>query len=205
MKQSRGWKSGGGMNGKVIIVLGLLLIVLGGVGLYYAYESTAPSGAALSWAAIIGGALVLLGGIARFMSQFMSPQHAIESDYGQTEIRLLIEAMGMMAAADGRIADQEIETIAHIYERMLGSRIPLRDVGAILDNLGTNFDITPRLAAERGKLSPQLRRLIFNCCYLVMVSDLVEESREKDAMRRIGNALGFDNEQIADMIAAAGV
>ena len=50
-----------------------------------------------------------------------------------------------------------------------------------------------------------MRRLIFNCCYLVMMSDMVEERREQDAMRRIGNALGFDNEQIADMIAAAGV
>ena len=193
------------MDGRVIIVLGLLLIVLGGFGLYFAYENAHAMAAAGAWVAIIGGALVLLGGIARFMSQFMSPQHAVESDYGKTEIRLLIEAMGTMAAADGKIADQEIETISDIYERMLGSRIPRREVGAILDNLGVGFDITPRLTAERSRLSPQMRRLIFNCCYLVMMSDLVEERREQDAMRRIGNALGFSNEQIADMIAAASV
>lgn len=193
------------MNGKVIIVLGLLLVVVGGFGLYFAYENADARGAAIAWAMIIGGTLVLLGGIARFMTQFMSPQHATESDYGQTEIHLLIEAMGTMAAADGKIADQEIETVANVYERMLGSKIPRRDVGVILDNLGPGFDIAPRLAAERGRLSPQMRRLIFNCCYLVMMSDLVEERREKEAMRRIGNALGFDNEQIADMIAAAGV
>ena len=193
------------MDGRIIIILGLLLIALGGFALYFAYENAHAMAATGAWIAIIGGTLVLLGGIARFMSQFMSPQHAVESDYGQTEIRLLIEAMGTMAAADGKIAEQEIETIAQIYERMLGSRIALKDVRAILDNLSVNFDITPRLAAERGNLSPQMRRLIFNCCYLVMMSDLVEERREQDAMRRIGNALGFSNEQIADMIAAASV
>lgn len=193
------------MDGRVIVILGLLLVVLGGFGLYFAYENAHATAAMAAWAAIIGGALVLLGGIARSMSQFMKPQRAVESGYGQTEIRLLIEAMGTVAAADGKIAEQEIETVAQIYERMLGTKIALRDVRQILNGLSVNFDIAPRLAAERGKLSPQMRRLIFNCCYLVMMSDLVEERSEQQAMRRIGNALGFDDEQIADMVAAAGV
>ena len=193
------------MNGKVIIVLGLLLIVLGGFGLYFAYENASPSGATIAWVMIVGGTLVLLGGIARFMSQFMSPQHAVESRYGPTEIRLLVQSMGTMAAADGKITYQEIETVAQVYEHMLGSRIALKDVRSIVDDLGMHFDIVSRIESQRSRLSPQMRRLIFNCCYLVMMSDLVEERREKETMRRIGNALGFDNEQIADMIAAAGV
>lgn len=193
------------MDGRVIVILGMLLIVLGGFGLYFAYENAHATAAMVAWAAIIGGALVLLGGIARFMSQFMKPQHAVESGYGKTEIRLLIEAMGTIAAADGRIAEQEIETVAQIYERMLGAKIAIADVRDILTGLDANFDIAPRLAAERGRLSPQMRRLIFNCCYLVMMSDLVEERREQQAMRRVGNALGFSDEQIADMIAAASI
>ncbi|MEC9343146.1 MAG: TerB family tellurite resistance protein [Pseudomonadota bacterium] len=193
------------MDGKLIIAAGLVLIVGGGIGLYHAYEGARFGGAALAWASIIGGALVLLGGIARFMSRFMSPQRAEESGYGETEIRLLVEAMGTMAAADGEIAGQEIETVAQIYERMLGTRIAHDDVRRILDGLGKDFDIAPRIAAERGRLSPQMRRLIFNCCYLVMMSDLVEERHESEAIRRIGHALGYDDEQMQDMIALAGV
>ena len=50
-----------------------------------------------------------------------------------------------------------------------------------------------------------MRRLIFNCCYSVMMSDLVEDRREEQKIHEIGHALGFDETQIADMIAIAGV
>lgn len=193
------------MNGKVIIALGLLLIVLGGVGLYYAYEAQNPMNAALAWGAIIVGALALMGGIARFMTGFMAPQRAPESTYGKTEIRLLVEAMGAMAAADGKIADQEITTVAEVYERMLGTRIDTSDVREILNGIDEDFNIAGRLAAARAQLSPHMRRLIINCCYLVMMSDLVEAPAEKDRLHEIGRALGLTGEQVDDLTAFAGV
>lgn len=193
------------MDARVIIVIGLLLIVMGGAGLYFAYEGAAPGGAALAWAAIILGALTLLGGIGRFMSAFMTPQHARESDCGAMEIRLLIQAMGAMAAADGHIADQEIATIAQVHERMLGMRIEAARVREILAEFDQHFDIEGRLAAERQKLSPQMRRLILNSCYLVMMSDFNEDRKETARIHAVGRALGFSEDQVKDMIAAAGV
>lgn len=193
------------MVGRVIVAAAILLIVAGGVILYFGYESQSPIGAALGWAAIVGGALTLLGGIARFMSEFMKPQHTPESDYGPAEIRLLIQAMGAMAAADGHYADEEIAAIAGIHERMLGISIPMEDVRGILKDIPPDFDIAGRLAAERSKLSPTMRGLILKCCYLVMISDLDEDSAEQRRIHDIGRALGFSDSQTDDMIAAAGV
>lgn len=193
------------MYGKIIIVLGLVLIVVGGLGLYFGYESQDPIVSALAWAAIVGGALALLGGIARFMNEFMAPQHTPESDYGPAEIRLLIQAMGSMAAADGEFAIEEIAAIAGIHERVLGISIPNEDVREILDDLPRDLDIAGLLASERGKLSPTMRGLIVKCCYLVMISDLVEDKAEQVRIHDIGRALGFSDRQTDDAIALASV
>jgi len=191
------------MNGRVIIALGLFLLVLGAFGLYFAYEAGSAVGSASAWAAIIFGVLTLLGGIARFMNDFMAPQQAPESEYGPTEIRLLIQAMGATAAADGRLADEEVATIADIHKRMLGIAIPGAQIREIMMEFDGGFDIAGRLAAGRARLSPTMRGLIFNSCYLVALADRDEDRAETVRIHDIGRALGFTDQQIDDMIAAA--
>ena len=179
------------MNGRVIIALGLFMVVLGGFGLYFA------------WAVIIFGVLTLLGGAARFMNDFMAPQQAPESEYGPTEIRLLIQAMGAMAAADGRLADEEVATIASIHKRMLGIAIPGAQIREIMTDFLGSFDIALLLAPGRAKLSPPMRGLILNSCYLVPIADRHEDRTETVRIHDIGRALGFTDQQIDDVIAAA--
>lgn len=189
------------MQGKAIAVAGGVLTAIGVVALFAAHEA----GAALAWAAIVIGLLTLIGGVVRFMTSFMTAQHASESDYGATEIRLLIQCMGAVAAADGQVAAEEIGTIASIHQRVLGLAINEDEVADILSDFDAGFDIAGRLEAEREKLSPQMRRCIVKSCYLVMMSDLVEDQTETGKINEIGRALGYSGQQVDDLIAMAGI
>jgi uncharacterized tellurite resistance protein B-like protein len=193
------------MNWRHMVLAGLLLVIGGATALYYAYSAGNASVAIPAWGALLAGAALLIGGGSRFMSEFMGSQHAPEAEYGKTEVRLLVQAMGAMAAADGRIADEEIASIAAVYERMLGMRIGAGEVRSILDGFDGDFDIAARLEAGRAELSPQMRRLVVQCCHLVMMSDAEEESHESEKLAAVADALGFSRDELRDITAAAGV
>lgn len=191
------------MHGKAIAVAGGVVVAIGVFALIAAHN--AGSGVALAWLAIVIGLLTIVGGVVGFMTSFMSSQHSPESDYGATEIRLLIQCMGAVAAADGEIAAQEIGTIARIYQRVLGLSIDEDEVADILSQFNAGFDIAGRLEAEREKLSPQMRQCIVKSCYLVMMSDLVEDQTESGKITEIGMALGYTSQQVDDLVAMAGL
>jgi hypothetical protein len=193
------------MNGRNMAALGVALILAGAVALFFGYRSEGWALAAGAWAAILAGAVALMTGASRFMGNFMAPQKSEESAYGETEIRLLIQSMGAVAAADGTIAGAEISTIAQIHERMLGLSIEHKAVSRILADFSPKFDIKARLSAEREKLSPIMRQLIVKSCCLVMMSDQKRERAEMGKLYEIGMALGYSREEVADIIAMAGV
>lgn len=190
------------MTGKTQAILGGLLVIAGGIGLYFAYQAPSFGGAALGWLAVIVGALILLGGIGRQISRTMSP--AGRDETGPTEVRLLIQSMGAMAAADRHIANEEVAEFARIHEEMLGLAIDANEVREILSEFTADYDIVARLQAARAELSPLMRQTILKSCHRVMVSDAIEHRAERDLFIEIGTALGFYEEQIDALIAATG-
>ncbi|MCB1429244.1 MAG: TerB family tellurite resistance protein [Nitratireductor sp.] len=191
------------MQSKLIAAVGAALVIGGAVALYLAYEGASPAFAATSWAAIIIGAMAMMMAASRGLSGFLAPQKAAESAYGQDELRLLVQTMAVMAAADGKIAGQEIEAIIQVHERMLGLAISADEVSAILSGIGPGFDIAGELERQRNRLSPQFRALLVKCAWLIMMSDFVEHRRETETIHAIGRALGFEESDIDDMVAAA--
>ena len=98
-----------------------------------------------------------------------------------------------------------LDSIARIHEQMLGIRISHEEIREILSEFGPDFDITQRLVESRAKISPTMKRLIVQSCHLVMVSDMEVSGREENRIHEIGLALGFDQSEINDLIASAGV
>jgi len=183
--------------------IGLVLILAGAVALYFAYEFGNPVWAAIAWAAIIIGAFLLIYGIHRFVSNFLNPPVNVDIQHGPTEIRLLIQSMGVVARADGKVEDKEIETIEAIHARMLGIRINPVEVDEILSEFGPDFDIRTRLEKARSKISPLMKRKIVHACHLVMMSDLQIDASEVSKVHEIGHALGFSDTEIDEIIAVA--
>ncbi len=193
------------MQGRMSAIVGAILVAAGGIGLFFAYESQGFALAALCWAAILVGAFLLVSGLSSFFSDFMAPQKSVESSYSEIETRLFIQCLGAMASADGKIAGEEIAIISSIYQRMLGLSISAERVSKILEDFTPSFDIAAKLAADRDKLSPAMRERIVKSCFLVMMSDRVEELSETGKIHEIGRALGFADEDTDDLIAMAGV
>ncbi len=187
-----------------IIVIGLVLIAAAAAGIYAGYSAEDFIISAMSWGALIIGTLVTLFGYGKRTSDRMQSPDNAASDQGHAEIRALIQSMGVVAVADRKIRDQEVETIARIHEQMLGISISDAEVREILSEFGTDFDIAKRLTRDRAQISPVMKRLIVQSCHLVMISDLEVVPPEENRVHEIGNALGFEFDEIEDLIATAG-
>ncbi len=188
-----------------LLLIGIVLIIAGAFGIYTGYSNADWTISGFAWAAILIGALVTLMGFGKRASAKMADQPDPEAtDRAHIEVRALVQAMGVVAVADGKVRDQEVMAIAHLHEQMLGISISDAQVREILSEFGPDFDITSRLVADRSKISPTMKRLIVQSCHKVMVSDQEVARREENRINEIGLALGFDQTEIDDLIASAG-
>ena len=188
-----------------IIAIGFLLIAAAAFGIYTGYSQNDWVIAALAWAGLIIGVLAILFGFGKRVSDSMDDQEKGVNGHAHEEIRSLVQAMGVVAMADDKLRDQEIKTIARIHEDMLGIKISEDEVNEILSEFGPEFDITKRLVARRAQISPMMKRIIIQSCHLVMVSDLEIVQQEETRIHEIGLALGFDQSEVDDLIASAGI
>ncbi|MEO0327524.1 MAG: hypothetical protein AAF217_02885 [Pseudomonadota bacterium] len=193
------------MTSLLIILIGILLIAAGAFGIYSGYSGDEPFLAAMGWGSLIIGALAILYGLGKRVSDNIDTEQREIEDYDKTELRALIQCMGVVATADTKIRDQEVKTISNIHAQMLGITIPDNEILEILSDFGPDFNITKRLTKDRSKISPTMKRLIVQSCHLVMVSDLEIAQTEENRVQEIGLALGFDPNEVEDLIASAGV
>lgn len=187
------------------IITGLLLILGGAYGIYSGYSTGNWGMAGVGWGAIILGALSTLFGFGKRASETVASPHKEVTEHAHAEVRALVQAMGVVAVADDKIRDIEIETIVNVHDQMLGVRISHEEVKEILSEFGPDFDIFSRLTANRAKISPAMKRTIIQCCQLVMVSDSEVVIPEQNKIQQIGLALGFDQTEIEDLVASAGL
>ncbi|MEM7067318.1 MAG: TerB family tellurite resistance protein [Pseudomonadota bacterium] len=190
-----------------IIIIGILLIIASGLGIVSGYSAGDFAIAGFAWAMLIIGTLITLFGIGKRISENrreMRNPNPQSSDQGHAEIRALIQSMGVVAVADNKVRDQEVEAIGRIHEQMLGIHISGDEIREILKEFESGFDINARLTRNRSQISPTMKRVIVQSCHLVMVSDMEIVPPEESKVHEIGRALGFDNTEIDDLIATAG-
>lgn len=189
----------------VIIVAGIAIIAGAAYGIFMGYTNGDWTTSGIGWIALVFGTLVTLYGFGKRASEQLDENQNETAQHAQAEIRALVQALGVVAVADSKLRDQEIDSIARIHEQMLGIRISHEEIREILSEFGPDFDITQRLVESRAKISPTMKRLIVQSCHLVMVSDMEVSGREENRIHEIGLALGFDQSEINDLIASAGV
>ena len=199
------------MRAATYIFLSFLFIILGAYNLHSGYELENPYVAGFGFAAIIIGAMMAMYAITqrRKKSNNMSNKNSINSynneaverePDGAIEIHAIIQSMGVVAVADKRVRQEEVETIASIYEEMLGMKIRDEEVREILSEFDDHFDIEKRLESNRSYISPTMKRTIIQSCQKVMVSDLEIVRSEENRIMEIGRALGFSDAEVNELI-----
>lgn len=199
------------MRAIIYMFLGFIFISLGAYNLYSGYELNSPYIAGFGFAAIIVGAMMAMYGVSqsRKKTKTMTHKNPINSykndpaerePDGAIEIHSIIQSMGVVAVADKRIRDEEVETIASIYEEMLGMKIRNEEIREILQDFDDHFDIEQRLERNRSFISPTMKRTIIQSCQKVMVSDLEIVRSEENRIMEIGRALGFSDPEIRSII-----
>ena len=191
------------MRGNFLIISGILLIIAGAALFLTGYSSQNAASAAFTWAAIIGGVVSILAGIAQKARTFMEQRPNNDSEYAHAEIRILIKSMGEMAAADGDIDPREIMTIADIYKRMLGITISTHEIKKILSDFDKKDNMVETLTADRKMINPAMKRMIIQSCYLVMVADGRTDGAEIARIHEIGEALELTRNEIDHLITIA--
>ena len=189
---------------KVTTAAGVVLVAGGAIALYYGYENQASLLALGAVVAIIAGAVALMYGMSGLFypdTPLPAPPPSVNNG---AHLRLLVQCMGTVAAADGQISEDELATISRIHQRMVGHGVPAAQIAAMVaERKGPA--VLASLRAERETLPLAMRQTIVKCCYLVMMSDLDEARTEIGRVREIGKALGFSAQQIEDLFAMAGV
>jgi uncharacterized membrane protein YebE (DUF533 family) len=189
---------------KVTTAIGVVLVAGGAIALYYGYENQASLLALAAVAAIIAGAVALMYGVSSLLNPDLPLPAPPPSMHNEAHLRLLVQCMGTVAAADGQISEDELATISRIHQRMVGHGVPAAQIAAMVaERKGPA--VLASLRAQREALPLPLRQTIVKCCYLVMMSDLDEARTEIGRVREIGKALGFSAQQIDDLFAMAGV
>lgn len=191
------------MRAKALIFVAIILIGGGAFSLYYGYENANPTFAAIGWAAIIGGALTLLGGLAMRARKFLHTRPYDDANYGTAEITTLIQSMGQIAVADGKVHPKEVETITKIHNQMIGTVIRTSDVKIILRDFHENDDVRHAFERERKLVSPPMKRMIIQSCYIVMMADGNEDNRELKRIYDIAEALSVPQKEVDQLIAIA--
>lgn len=193
------------MRAVLLTLAGLLLVAAGGMGLYFGYGSEAPVIAALSFASVIVGAIVLMfGATGLFGEKPAAVASVAKVRHEEWQVHLLIQCLGAVAAADGAVSSDELATVSRICERLTGSRIADEEIAATVAML-KGPAVAQKLATERERISPAMRQMMVKGCYLVMMSDLSQSRKELGKVHEIGKALGFSTREIDDQIAMAGV
>lgn len=104
--------------------------------------------------------------------------------------QLLLQVMVSMAMSDADIDQSEISGICNIFEELSGSSLSMSEVEkkcAAFDR--DEDDAISQLAVHNGTLSKGEKEMIISGAYLVLLADGVIAAQEKNALRKIADAM----------------
>lgn len=178
-----------------LFVIGLIVV--------YLFPNISPWLSNLGKIAILLGMVIFLVRVHRTVRAFLDQPQTDEIKQGEIEMRLLIQAMGIIARADGKIEAIEIDTICEIHARIFGISMNKEEVEEVLSELNSPIEILGSLGQNKSKISPLMKQKIIQACHLVVISDLDIDDKESAQIGAIGLALGFSETEIKEMVALA--
>lgn len=117
------------------------------------------------------------------------------------DLKALLRCMIVMALADGKLREQEIDVVVAVYQKLVGQPIERSIVRELFEQLprGEPSQILANTAALES-LDTRTKRLIVKACYLVKVSDCEVAEVELATLATIAAALNFSEDQLVEVL-----
>lgn len=113
------------------------------------------------------------------MPQIQSPDRAF-----------ILQAMVSVAASDGDLHENELETIRIIYEKITGEKLSADDINSAHDrHRSQDITFTDQLALEHKRLTRDLKEAILSSAYMVLLADGRVAARERKTLMDFAKAL----------------
>lgn len=185
------------MQSMLKISVGVALLVAGVIGLTLGYGGDNALIIALSWAALLIGAGLLVFGISVYRKEQKRPQ---QPQYTDLEKRMLIQSMACVANADGKVRDIEVVAICNIHEQLLHMPVSQKEVHDIIGDT-TSKEILKGLKTHADDIGDHMKRIIIQSCQLIMISDSEVVNIEENRIHEIGKAIGLKKNHVDELIA----
>lgn len=172
------------------MTLGLVWLIGGALLTAGSFSLFDGEAGVLFYGAILVGGIQFVVGVFQRMHYATMPENKKAQIHAEASIITLLRCMAMVANADGKIGETEVATIAEIYERVLGSPIPLETLRNIVAKVGDGGADPAEFVASKGTQVPvEFRPLIAKACYMVMSSDGEISKSEENMLRQILSGL----------------
>ena len=113
-----------------------------------------------------------------------------KQNFNPSVLRLMV----LMMLADGKIENEEYDSIKHIYLEVTDERVKDKDIQSYIENVEKeNVSVDEYLKRITPYLNDYKKTLIIKAAYLISVADGIIHEKEERLLKEIKQALNLDN------------
>ena len=174
------------------MTLGITWLIIGVVLTVGSYLLFQGAGGILFYGAILVGCIQYVIGVFQRIGYSMMSDERKAVKHAEAQVITLLRCMIMIANADGKLDDSEIDMIAAIYQRIVGAQVTRKQIQDAAKNIGHGGSNPADFVASLGTQTPiDFRFLIAKACRLVMEADGEVTKHEERVFNDVCKGLGL--------------
>lgn len=182
--------------------LGFLWFAGGVIITWVTYTAASGGGTyVITYGAILVGAIQFIIGLVQFLTYQAKGPEGKTHHHMEVSLRALAQTMIAMSVADGRLDDEETNTISQIYQQLTGAALEPKVIHEIAENMQKeNFSISDSLNEVQSQIDDSMKSLIVRAAYFVLIADGEVEDQETKLIAEIAGALRISDVQFSRII-----
>jgi tellurite resistance protein len=150
---------------------------------------------------VLVGIIQLGIGVFQLLKYRLQGPEARALYHAKIEQRALVRAMVAVAAADNRLDQEEIASIAEIYHSLVGLDLERDLIIQVTKTMADGkYSIYEDLALTQDMISDTMKENIIRACYMVMISDGEIAEQEKTRITEIADTLEIGHDRAVEIV-----
>lgn len=155
-----------------------------------------------AYGVILVGALQFAFGLIKYIIHSVRRPEARKDMHGEATVEAIAQAMLATCVADGKVHEDEVESISRVFAEVFGDRLEADVIRASAAKMrGDDFDIA-RVLGDELIIDAFLKPRVLAAAYRVATADGQIASSETAVMGEIASALKMSEAEVSDVIAS---